>query len=80
MNKTIFLLLIICLFTTSLPRYGVLCQDTPVYGSPYEGMKVRYTLPEGEVVRLREQSHGTDRSWVMIKPANWIRISVLCDW
>lgn len=62
----------------TLPRYGELCEKTPVRGSPAEDSAVLYTLPAGEVVRLREQSHGDDRSWVMIAPANWVRLSALC--
>ncbi len=62
----------------TLPRYGELCEKTPVRGSPADDSAVLYTLPAGVVVRLREQSHGDDRSWVMIAPANWVRLSALC--
>ena len=62
----------------TLPRYGELCEITPVRGSPADDSVVLYTLPAGVVVRLREQSHGDDRSWVMIAPANWVRLSALC--
>jgi len=62
----------------TLPRTGVLCEDAPVYGNPHDGFPVEYILSKGETVRLREQSHGADRSWVMIKPSYWIRLSALC--
>lgn len=61
-----------------LASYGTLCQDTFVYGSPRKDVKVYYILPRGKVVRLMEQSHGNDRSWVMIESANWIQLSALC--
>lgn len=64
----------------TLPAYGTLCEDVGVQGNPHDGFEVLYTLPAGEVVRLREQSRGADRSWVMIKPAHWIKISALCSW
>jgi len=63
----------------TLPREGVICDDNvPVYGSPHDGLIPLYLLSTGTIVRLREQSHGADRSWVMIKPAQWIRLSDLC--
>lgn len=64
----------------TLPSYGTLCEDANVQGNPHDGFEVLYTLPAGETVRLREQSRGADRSWVMIKPAHWIKISNLCSW
>lgn len=62
----------------ALPRYGTLCEQAEVRSAPYSYGVVLYTLPKGEEVRLREQSHGDDRSWVMIKPARWIKLSALC--
>ena len=62
----------------TLPRYGELCETTTVHGSPADDSKVLYSVVNGTTVRLREQSHGDDRSWVMIAPANWIRLSALC--
>jgi len=62
----------------NLPRYGVLCEDAEVQNAPYEGFEVIYTLPKGTTVRLREQSQGGTRSWVMIKPAEYIRLTALC--
>ena len=61
----------------TLPRYGVLCEAANVQGNPHDGCKVIYTLPKGERVRLREQG-GEGRAWVMIAPANWIRLTALC--
>lgn len=63
----------------TLPRYGVLCEDAGVQGNPHDGFKVYYTIPKGETVRLREQSKPTGE-WVMIAPAEWIRLSSLCGW
>lgn len=62
----------------SLPRHGTLCSDVEVRGNPQEWSKPLYTLTEGEVVRLREQSYAGD--WVMIAPAEWIPLAAVCDW
>jgi len=63
----------------TLAREGVICGDNvPVYGNPHDGFIPLYLLSTGTIVRLREQSHGADRSWVMIAPAQWIRLSDLC--
>ena len=64
----------------SLPRFGVLCVDTAVQGNPHDGFDPLYILSKGETVRLREQSHGSDRGWVMIAPAEWIKGNSLCGW
>jgi hypothetical protein len=61
-----------------LPRYGVLCQDTVVRGAPMESQDYEYILSKGTVVDLIEQSRGQDRSWVMIKSADWIQLNKLC--
>jgi hypothetical protein len=64
----------------SLPPYGTLCEDTPVYGGPDASIyKPLYTLPAGEVVRLREQPEIVNRDWVMIKVARWIPLSAVCE-
>jgi len=62
----------------TLPREGVICEVATVHGSPREDSQVIGLLSTGTTVRIREQSHGSDRSWVMIKPANWIRLDSLC--
>lgn len=65
----------------TLARWGELCTVTPVYGGPdttiYDPL---YEIPDGTLVRLHELSRGEDRSWVMIEPARWIRISALCTY
>lgn len=61
-----------------LPRYGELCKTGYVRSSPHMDADVLYVLKIGTKVRLREQSHGADRSWAMIAPANWLPLSVLC--
>lgn len=63
----------------TLPRYGILCEDAEVQGSPHDGFKVHYIIPKGETVRLREQG-GDGRAWVMIAPAEWIRLSSVFPW
>jgi hypothetical protein len=62
----------------TLPRYGVLCEDTNVQGNPHDGFATLYTLQKGETVRLREPG-GDGHAWVMIAPAQWIRITALCQ-
>lgn len=62
----------------SLPRYGVLCEDTPVRGEP-EGAQILYVLSAGEIVPLREQPQFHHRDWVMIKAARWIPLESLCE-
>ena len=62
----------------TLPRYGTVCADVKVYGQPAEDNDPLYEIKAGEVVRLREQSHGNGRKWVMIAPANYIRLTDLC--
>jgi hypothetical protein len=65
----------------SLPPYGTLCVDTPVYGGPDASIYAPlYTLPAGEVVQLREQPRFEPRDWVMIDTARWIPLSALCEW
>ena len=62
----------------TLPRRGTVCSDTNVYGQPADSSAPLYTLKSGDAVQLREQSRGNGRSWVMIAPANWIRLIDLC--
>ena len=62
----------------TLPMYGMVCANTKVYGQPAEDDNPLYEIKAGEVVRLREQSHGNGRKWVMIAPANYIRLTDLC--
>jgi hypothetical protein len=65
----------------SLPPYGTLCVDTPVYGGPDASIYTPlYTLPAGEVVQLREQPEIEPRDWVMIAVARWIPLSAVCEW
>jgi hypothetical protein len=65
----------------SLPPYGTLCMDTPVYGGPDASIYTPlYTLPAGEVVQLREQPEIEPRDWVMIDTARWIPLSAVCEW
>lgn len=61
-----------------LPPYGVICIDTPVYGSPHVG-RVLYSVYKGDVVQLRELSKGV-QGWVMIDKARWIPFDAVCDW
>lgn len=63
--------------TVSLAQYGELCTDTDVYGGTWDGATVLYSIHKGEIVRLRELS--TDGSRVMIAPAEWIKLSALCE-
>jgi hypothetical protein len=63
----------------SLPRFGTACGDVAVRGTPSMEFDPLYVLADGSRVRLREQSHGADRSWVMIAPAEWIPIGALCE-
>lgn len=62
----------------TLPRFGVLCEDASVQGNPHDGFETLYILSKGTKVRLRDQG-GDGRSWVMIAPAHWIRMSALCE-
>ena len=62
------------------PRYGYICTDTPVTGSPREEARTLYTLEAGAYVEFRELGRGSGVGWIMIAPANWVPFSSLCDW
>lgn len=61
-----------------LPRYGTLCEDVTIHGSPRDESPVLYTLQSGTTVRIIEQSHNQKRDWVMIQTAEWVRLSAFC--
>lgn len=61
----------------SLPPYGEICTETHVYNAP-EGTQILYSLSVGDIVQLREQPRFDHRDWVMIKPAEWIPLAVIC--
>lgn len=74
-----FLLIALLLFQFGLPRYGITCEDTQVRGSPRYEARVLYDLPKDTRVRLRDRSRPTGE-WVMIAPAHWIPLEVICGY
>lgn len=61
----------------TLPHTGVTCEETAVYVSPEEVGLPLSILSIHTTVRLHELSRGV-QGWVMIEPAQWIKLSALC--
>lgn len=58
----------------------VVCVDAAnVYGGPDANRMVRYTLPRGTEVNVRERAKWTEEGWAMIKPAYWVSAQDLCE-
>ena len=64
------------LIGNSLPYAGHVCTPTRVYGDPYGLNEVGYSVSVGEIVTLRELYDA----WVMIRPAQWIPLTAVCQW
>lgn len=62
----------------SLPSHGILCSDVDVMNAP-EGTEVLYSVSVGTTIQLREQPRFDHRDWVMIRPAQWIPLSAVCQ-
>lgn len=64
---------------TGTGAYFVCVDKANVYGGPDANRMVRYTLPRGTEVNVRERAKWTEEGWAMIKPAYWVSAQDLCE-
>lgn len=64
---------------TGTGSYIVCVDEANVYGGPDANRMVRYTLPRGTEVNVRERAQWTEEGWAMIKPAYWVSAQDLCE-
>ena len=61
-----------------MPDWVTVCETTNIYGNPQGRGTVLGVVQSGEVVRVHDTNQNN--TWVMIKSARWISMSVVCDW
>ena len=66
------------IYGNNLPRHATTGKATRVHSAPVDFAPILYVLPIGETVQPREISRGDNLSWIMIKPAQWVRGLDLC--
>jgi len=60
-----------------LPVFVVIVEDAEVHGSPKVNSILLKTLKYGDHVRARDVGRGSGDGWIMIAPAEWVKIADL---
>lgn len=63
----------------TIARYAKVCADNAyVYGSPKEMGEPLYLLSIGDKVEIHDVARNTPEVWVMVQPAEWLKMTALC--